>query len=151
MAQTHGTTTDAPRDEAIASTERAGESQSTRNLFDLRVIIGGLFTIYGIYLVIHGILDGDQAIQKAAGVRINLWSGIGMLVLSTGFLLWAKLRPLTLDRIVESHADSIDAEVESDQYNRERAEFTTAEHRTREDAGPARPDGDRSGARRAGH
>jgi hypothetical protein len=154
MAQTRSITADAPRedtiagDEASAAAERGGESQSTRNLFDLRVIIGGLFTVYGIYLVILGIFDDPAAIQKAAGVRINLWAGIGMLVMSSSFLLWAKLRPLTLDRIVESQADSIEAEVETDQYNRERAQFTTAEHRARERGGDG---ASRSGARRAGH
>src|SRR3954447_14615576 len=154
MAQTDSITSDAPRDDALAgddATEHAGESQSTRNLFDLRVIIGGLFTVYGVYLVIRGLLDSQQAIQKAAGVHINLWAGIGMLVMSSGFLLWAKLRPLTLDRIVESQADTIDAEVESDRLNRERAQFTTAEHRAREQQS-ANGDGGRvPAARRAGH
>jgi hypothetical protein len=33
-------------------------------------------------------------IQKSAGVNINLWAGIGMLVTAAGFVLWARLRPL---------------------------------------------------------
>ena len=36
--------------------------------------------------------DADKA--KAAGVNINLWAGIGMLVFTVLFVLWARLRPI---------------------------------------------------------
>jgi hypothetical protein len=91
-----------------------GESATARNFFDLRVIIGGLFTVYGVYLTILGILDSQEAVEKAAGVRINLWTGLGMLALSTGFLLWAKLRPLSVERIVEAQAENGGAGREDD-------------------------------------
>jgi hypothetical protein len=64
------------------------------NLFDLRRIIGGLFVLYGIVLTIVGLTDGQAEIHKAAGVHINLWAGIGMLVLGILFLIWAFTRPL---------------------------------------------------------
>jgi hypothetical protein len=64
------------------------------NLFDLRRIIGGLFALYGAILVVAGLTDGDAEIQKAAGVHINLWAGIGMLVVAAIFLVWAFTRPL---------------------------------------------------------
>jgi hypothetical protein len=124
------------RDAAPAAAQKEGETQAVRNLFDLRVIIGGLFTLYGIYLTIHGILDGQEAVDKAAGVRINLWAGLGMLAMAGCFLLWAWLRPLTLDRIVDAQADSVDLEEESDRINRERAQFTTDEHRARDGRRP---------------
>ena len=95
-------------DELIAKTEQ--ESSAVRNLFDLRVIIGGLFTLYGVFLTIYGLMDSAAEVAKAAGVRINLWTGLGMLALGLGFLLWAKLRPLTIDAVVEGQA----AEVEED-------------------------------------
>jgi len=129
---------DADRDgTAIEAARKDGEGQGVRNLFDLRVIIGGLFALYGVYLTIHGLLDSQASIDKAAGVRINLWTGLAMLAMSAGFLLWAYLRPLTLDRIVEAQADSIDLEEESDRMNRERAQYTTEEHRARERSRPA--------------
>jgi hypothetical protein len=64
------------------------------NLFDLRRIIGGLFVLYGIVLIIVGLTDSQAEINKAAGVHINLWAGIGMLVLGILFLVWAFSRPL---------------------------------------------------------
>src|SRR4051794_28418661 len=60
-------------------------------LFDLRLLIGGLFSFYGIVLIIAGIADGAAELAKAGGVRINLWTGIGMLVIGLLFLLWARL------------------------------------------------------------
>ena len=63
-------------------------------LFDLRLLIGGLFTLYGVLLIIYSFFDGAAEIAKAAGIHINLWLGIGMLVLGLLFLLWARLGPL---------------------------------------------------------
>ncbi len=60
-------------------------------LFDLRYLIGGLFTVYGIVLVIAGFFVSTE---KSNGININLWLGIGMFVLGAGFLLWARTRPL---------------------------------------------------------
>jgi hypothetical protein len=95
-------------DELIQETE-ASESGTVRNLFDLRVIIGGLFTLYGVYLAVYGLLDDAGAVDKAAGVRINLWTGLGMLALGLGFLAWAKLRPLTLEAVREGQPGSDDS------------------------------------------
>jgi hypothetical protein len=64
------------------------------NLFDLRRIIGGLFVLYGALLTILGITESDAEIEKAAGVNINLWAGLGMLVVGALFLIWAFTRPL---------------------------------------------------------
>ncbi|MER7004487.1 hypothetical protein ABT297_15765 [Dactylosporangium sp. NPDC000555] len=62
-------------------------------LFDVRRVIGGLFTVYGVIVTILGIFDTQAEIDKAAGVRINLWIGLGMLALGLLFLLWQRLRP----------------------------------------------------------
>jgi hypothetical protein len=72
------------------SAPRSGASK----LFDLRYLIGGLFTLYGIVLIIVGFTDSKKEINKAAGVHINLWTGLGMLALGVIFLAWARLRPL---------------------------------------------------------
>ncbi|MCW2610226.1 MAG: hypothetical protein QOC93_3279 [Actinomycetota bacterium] len=63
-------------------------------LFDLRYLIGGLFTLYGVVLAVVGLFDSDAELAKAAGIRINLWVGLGMLVVGLVFLAWARLRPL---------------------------------------------------------
>ena len=64
------------------------------NLFDLRRIIGGVFVVWGVLLTILGLFDTDAEIEKAAGVNINLWAGLGMLVFGLLMLLWAFTRPL---------------------------------------------------------
>src|SRR4051794_30854701 len=66
-------------------TERAA------NLFDLRRIIGGLFTAWGVLLVILGLI-GMGDVKNSS--NINLFGGLGMLALGIGFLLWAFTRPL---------------------------------------------------------
>ncbi|MEU3031750.1 hypothetical protein ACPCBC_28195 [Streptomyces incarnatus] len=69
------------------------KSATASRIFDLRRIIGGLFVVYGVIVTITGITDSRSAIDKAQGVNINLWTGIGMLVLGVFFLVWLKLRP----------------------------------------------------------
>ncbi|MFE0417178.1 hypothetical protein [Streptomyces tendae] len=69
------------------------KSVTAARLFDIRRIIGGLFVIYGVIVTIAGFVASDDDIDKAQGVNINLWTGIGMLVLGLFFLVWLKLRP----------------------------------------------------------
>jgi hypothetical protein len=84
------------RDEGAEQVEEgtgAREAQAA-DLFDLRRIIGGLFLLYGLVLTITGLTDSQAEIDKAAGVHINLWAGLGMLALGAAFVAWALLRPL---------------------------------------------------------
>jgi hypothetical protein len=74
------------------NTERVAKAA---NLFDLRRIIGGLFIVYGVLLAVLGLFDSQEEIDKAAGVNINLWAGLGMLVVGALFIVWALTRPLT--------------------------------------------------------
>jgi len=67
-------------------------------LFDVRRVIGGLFVVYGVIVTVLGIFDSQAEIDKAQGVRINLWMGIGMLVIGTFFLTWWQLSPLRRDQ-----------------------------------------------------
>jgi hypothetical protein len=73
----------------------SGRQAQAADLFDLRRIIGGLFLVYGVILTVLGLTDGDSEVARAAGVRINLWAGLGMLALSALFVTWALLRPLS--------------------------------------------------------
>ncbi|MFJ2264592.1 hypothetical protein ACIOKD_41090 [Streptomyces sp. NPDC087844] len=75
-------------------TELQGESATAARLFDIRRIIGGLFVVYGIIVTIAGIAASDADIDKAEGVNINLWTGLGMLALGLFFLAWLWLRPV---------------------------------------------------------
>ncbi|PRX49246.1 hypothetical protein B0I33_103280 [Prauserella shujinwangii] len=71
-----------------SGTHRAG-------VFDVRTVIALLIGVYGLVLTVMGIgFTSEEDIAKAAGVNINLWAGIGMLVFAGLFVLWVKLRPL---------------------------------------------------------
>ena len=75
-------------------TPKDAPKSAASKLFDLRILIGGLFTFYGIILIIYSFFTTPEAIEKAAGIHINLWLGLGMLALGLVFLLWAKLSPV---------------------------------------------------------
>jgi len=62
-------------------------------LFDVRRVIGGLFVVYGVIVTLIGLFDSKADIDKAQGVRINLWMGLSMLALGGLFLLWLWLNP----------------------------------------------------------
>ena len=63
-------------------------------LFDLRVLIGGLFLVYGVMLTVAGFFTSSKELAKASHININLWMGIGMLVIGGFFAAWWRLRPL---------------------------------------------------------
>ncbi|MEV7672148.1 hypothetical protein ACFYNX_01565 [Streptomyces sp. NPDC007872] len=69
------------------------KSATAARLFDIRRIIGGLFTLYGVMVTLAGVTADDADLEKAVGVNINLWTGLGMLALGLFFLVWLKLRP----------------------------------------------------------
>jgi hypothetical protein len=66
---------------------------SAARLFDVRRVIGGLFVVYGLLVGIIGLVDSPEQIDKSQGVNINLWAGLGMLVLGGFFLVWQWVRP----------------------------------------------------------
>src|SRR4029079_19729958 len=51
--------------------------------------------IYGVILTILGITDSQKEIDKAAGVNINLYTGLAMIAVAILFLIWAFTRPLS--------------------------------------------------------
>ncbi|MCR6481847.1 hypothetical protein M8542_03360 [Amycolatopsis sp. OK19-0408] len=71
--------------------------------FDIRLIIALLIGVYGVILTVMGAaFTSDEEIKKAADVNINLWAGIGMLVVAALFIIWAKARPLVVPAEPES-------------------------------------------------
>ncbi len=91
---------DAPSDDAPQS--------AAAKLFDIRLMIGGLFVVYGVLLTVAGFFTSDKERAKAADININLWLGLGMLALGLFFLAWRHLNP---NRIEPNPAD---AEEEAD-------------------------------------
>ena len=84
----------------------APQSAAAR-LFDLRSLIGGLFVLYGIMLTVAGFFTSSKNLAKASNININLWMGIGMLVIGVFFTTWWRLRPLRPD---EPQADQPQAD-----------------------------------------
>jgi hypothetical protein len=64
------------------------------NRFDIRRIIGGLFVLYGVILVITGAVGSDEVKNKAAGINVDVWTGLGMLVVGVLMIVWALSRPV---------------------------------------------------------
>jgi hypothetical protein len=76
----------------------AGGRRHTAGAFDVRTIIGGLLAFFGVVLVIMGLVHNSGAeIEKAGGVNANLWTGIVLVVVGVGFLVWARVRPVVVD------------------------------------------------------
>lgn len=77
-------------------------------LFDIRTIVGGLLGLYGLVLVVTGLVHDTAAEEaKTGGINVNLWAGLGMLVVAAAFIAWTLLRPVAVDR-------DPGAEIESD-------------------------------------
>lgn len=63
-------------------------------LFDLRTVLAGLFTMYGVILVVMSFVSvSEKDMSKTGGIAINLWEGIGMLAVAAFFGIWIWRRP----------------------------------------------------------
>jgi hypothetical protein len=77
----------------MSDLDSAERRSAAARLFDVRRVIGGLFVAYGLIVGAAGLFDTAAEIDKAQGVRINLWAGLAMLALGLLFLLWQWIRP----------------------------------------------------------
>ncbi|HTX08413.1 MAG TPA: hypothetical protein VME22_07365 [Solirubrobacteraceae bacterium] len=86
------------REEPMAPTgateEDELEAARAANRFDIRRLIGGLFCLYALILIALGIFGSHEIKHKAAGINIDLWTGLGMLVVGVLMLFWAFARPV---------------------------------------------------------
>ena len=74
-----------------------GEEPHKAGAFDIRVFIASLIGIYGVVLVITGIVQHSAtALRKTGGWNINLYAGIGMMIFAGIFLIWARTRPVVV-------------------------------------------------------
>lgn len=63
-------------------------------LMDLRAWVAALFFTFGMMLTVYGLCFVTQEdVAKAAGVNLDLWTGLGMLVFAMAFLVWLMARP----------------------------------------------------------
>ncbi len=84
-------------EEPMASTGATDEEEiaaaRAANRFDIRRIIGGVFVIYSLILIALGIFGSHHIKNKAAGINIDLWTGLGMLIFGALMIFWALYRP----------------------------------------------------------
>lgn len=85
------------QDEPLASTGATDEKEiaaaRAANRFDIRRLIGGLFVLYSLILIALGIFGSSQVKHKAAGINVDLWTGLAMLVFGALMIFWALTRP----------------------------------------------------------
>ena len=85
--------------------ENEAPKSAAARLFDIRLLIGGLFVVYGLMLTVAGFFTSDADEKKAADVNINLWLGLGMLLVGIVFLVWLKVNPIRPEPPPEDRAD----------------------------------------------
>ena len=57
------------------------------NQLDLRIPIGGMFTIFGVILIVYGLVSDPAIYERSLGINVNLWWGI-VLFLFGATMLW---------------------------------------------------------------
>lgn len=86
--------------ESSSGAPRRDASEGSRHqagAFDIRTFIALLIGIYGVVLVVVGLVGtSDDELARAGGVNVNLWAGLGMVVFAACFLAWARLRPVVV-------------------------------------------------------
>lgn len=65
---------------------------------DVRLPIGGMFTVIGVILVVYGLVSEDAIYERSLGINVNLWWGLvlfvfGLAMLGLAFRARAKSPP----------------------------------------------------------
>lgn len=53
---------------------------------DVRLPIGGMFTLFGIILAVYGLVSSEAIYQRSLGINVNLWWGLVLLVFGLAML-----------------------------------------------------------------
>jgi drug/metabolite transporter (DMT)-like permease len=82
----------------MTDSRETSTGKKTAGAFDIRIIIAMLIGLYGVVLVVTGLVStSDADLDKADGVNINLWAGLGMAAVAAVFFVWARLRPIVVE------------------------------------------------------
>lgn len=77
--------------------ENSTSGRRQAGAFDVRNFIAMLLGIYGAVLVLMGLFGtSEQDLERAGGLNINLWAGVGLTVVTAAFALWARMRPVVV-------------------------------------------------------
>lgn len=85
-----------------------GAKRTVSRVFDIRNIIGALLAIYGVLLVVAGLVPGlviahrdapaeGNKVDLYVGTDANWWVGVVLLAVAALFITWAALRPVVVD------------------------------------------------------
>jgi len=61
------------------------------NQLDVRIPIGGMFTVFGVVLIVFGIFSDKALYERSLGINVNLWWGLVLLVFGL-VMLWLAYR-----------------------------------------------------------
>lgn len=87
----------APLASTGATEEEELRAARVANRFDIRRLIGGLFLLYGVILLVLGLVGSHAVKTKASGINVDLYTGIGMLVFGGLMVFWALSRPVVAE------------------------------------------------------
>lgn len=77
--------------------------------FDIRTFIGSLIGAYGVVLVLMGLFStSDSDLERAGGINVNLWAGLGMVAVAAVLLVWARVRPVIVPDDASSDTEGAD-------------------------------------------
>ena len=90
-----------------SKTATTTEAPHRAGTFDIRTFIALLIGVYGVVLVVAGLVGTSETeLDKADGLNVNLIAGIGMVVVAAAFLAWARLRPVVVPEHVGGDASA---------------------------------------------
>jgi hypothetical protein len=88
-----------------SKTTSTTEAPHRAGAFDIRTFIALLIGVYGLVLVVAGLVGTSETeLDRADGLNINLIAGIGMVVVAVAFVAWARMRPVVVPEHVEGDA-----------------------------------------------
>ncbi len=94
---------------AHSTSADTGRTKRRAGVFDIRTFIAALIGLYGLVLVILGLIGpSEEQLAKSDGLDINLWAGLGMLVAAAGFQAWAMWRPVVVPEDPDAPAEPAD-------------------------------------------
>ncbi|MGZ4427986.1 MAG: hypothetical protein ACXVXE_06625 [Nocardioidaceae bacterium] len=76
------------------------ESTHQAGAFDIRTFIALLIGIYGVVLVVMGVVSSNHT-RLPTSLNINLVAGVAMLIFAAAFQAWAMWRPVVVPEHVE--------------------------------------------------
>ena len=74
----------------------ADQDRHTAGAFDIRNVIGGLLGIYGMVLLVTGLVS-DDAPEATGDINANLWTGLALVVVAVAFFAWSRVKPTVVD------------------------------------------------------